>query len=142
MARAARFDHSGFFVARTPLLPIDELVGWAQGLLAPAAVGEGDDEALDAALAHDRARLLAWLRAKVTLPTVREALFVASPSLDDAVSAWLDDEASPRAANVPSILVRYLTRLASRPTPFGLFSACAVGAVVPGGGFAHAPGAR
>ncbi|HEU4406670.1 MAG TPA: lantibiotic dehydratase [Polyangiaceae bacterium] len=142
MAHAARFEHSGLFVARTPLLPIDELVGWAEGLRAPAAAAEGDDAALDAALAHDRARLLAWLRAKARRPEVREALFVASPSLDDAVSAWLDDEASPRAANVPSILVRYLTRLASRPTPFGLFSACAVGTVVPGGGFAHAPGPR
>lgn len=139
--RRAAFAHSGFFVARTPLLAIDELVGWAQGLRAPAAVGEGD-EALEAALAHDRARLLAWLRTKARLPLVREALFVASPSLDDAVSAWLADEASPRAANVPSILVRYLTRLASRPTPFGLFSACAVGTIVPNGGLAYAPGAR
>ncbi len=142
MAQAASFEHSGFFVARTPLLPIDELAGWGRGLRAPAAAREGDDAALGAALEHDRARLLAWLRAKAALPTVREALFVASPSLDDAVSAWLADEASPRAANVPAILVRYLTRLASRPTPFGLFSACALGAIVPGGGFAHAPGAR
>ncbi len=116
---------SGFFAFRTPLLPFDVLRAWGEGLGAAAAVSEGRG-ALEAALAADRARLVERLRALVVDPVVREALFVASPSLDDAVDAWLKDPAAERARGVVEIRVRDLARMCARATPFGLFSGCSV----------------
>ena len=113
---------SGFFAFRTPLLPFDVLAGWSEGLRAPSAT----DAELDEAIAHDHATLLARLHALVVDPVVREALFVASPSLDDAIEAWLRDPKSERAAGVVNILTRYLGRMCARATPFGLFSGCSV----------------
>jgi thiopeptide-type bacteriocin biosynthesis protein len=113
---------SGFFAFRTPLLPFDVLARWSEGLAAPTA----SDDALADALAEDHALLVSRLRALVADPIVREALFVASPSLDDAIDAWLKDPASERAHGVAEILTRYLGRMCARATPFGLFSGCSV----------------
>ena len=75
------FVSSGFFALRTPLLPFDELLAWSDGLEGASA---GDDPAqLEAAIAKDRSRLGQRLRGIFTRPEVREALFVASPSLDE-----------------------------------------------------------
>ena len=93
-----------------------------RGSSAPTA--EGD--ALDDALARDQALLVSRLRDIVLDRVVREALFVASPSLDDAIEAWLKDPASERARGVVEILTRYLGRMCARATPFGLFSGCSV----------------
>jgi thiopeptide-type bacteriocin biosynthesis protein len=125
---------AGFFVLRTPLLPWEALESWGAGIGAPEASGSGsgsDARAtdLEAILAADRALLEGRLRAKVADPILREALFVASPSLDDALSAWLVDGASHRARGVATILVRYLARMTTRSTPFGLFSGCSVGTI-------------
>src|SRR5689334_19883890 len=98
------FRPSGFFVVRLPLLSIDELARWGEGALAPVAVDAGD-EALAAAVAADRARLVAGLRARVQDPVLREALFLASPSLDEAIATWLGGGADP--SNVTGILTRY-----------------------------------
>src|SRR5262245_52690583 len=85
----ADFAPSGFFALRTPLLPFDELLAWSEGLEATAV---GDDPArLEAALAVDRARLRQRLRQVYTRPEVREALFVASPDLEERLDLWLRD---------------------------------------------------
>lgn len=131
---------SGFFVVRTPLLPFGALTALGEGLVAPRASADGVD--LGAALAEDRERLLERLRRLVERPEIREALFVASPSLDDALSAWLSDSSAPRAHDVPEILFRYLPRMAARPTPFGLFSGCSLGWIGPRTRFALAPHAE
>ena len=83
------FTHGGAFVLRTPLRPFATL----------DSLGD--------------------VRALVADPVVREAIFLASPSLADDV----DDPGATRA------LQSYVTRLAGRATPFGLFAGCAVGAV-------------
>src|ERR1700733_8411967 len=116
----AKIHHAGFFALRTPLLPFDVLTAWAADVEAPTAAADP----LEAALARDRARLHERLRAIVLRPDVREALFVASPSLDEAIDAWLADPKSPRARGVEEIVTRYLMRMAARCTPFGLFSGC------------------
>ncbi|WXA88046.1 lantibiotic dehydratase [Pendulispora rubella] len=60
---------------------------------------------------------------------VREALFLASPSLDSAIDAWLENPDAPRARDVEAIASRYIARMAARPTPFGLFAACTAAAI-------------
>lgn len=110
---------SGFFAFRVPALPMDVLTAWSEGMEAPHA---GPDD-LAGALERDRSRLRERLRALGRRPTVRGALSVASPDLLGAV------ESRPEDAGVEAALVRYLTRMASRATPFGLFAACGHGAV-------------
>lgn len=106
------FGPSGFFAFRTPLLPFDELLAWGEGPEAPLA-----------------GVLRARLRAIVTRPEVREALFVASPSLDAQFSVWLQNPESEKGQKVERSLVRYFSRMAGRPTPFGLFAGCSLGTV-------------
>lgn len=113
---AATIRPSGFFVLRTPLLPLDVLRRWTSGI--PGTTWDDDAVVLEARL-----------RELVRQPAIREALFLASPSLEHAIQAWLADAESPRARGVMPIVVRYLVRMAARSTPFGLFSGCSTGRV-------------
>jgi thiopeptide-type bacteriocin biosynthesis protein len=117
---------SGFFVFRTPLLPFEEIEAWSAGLAAPAAAAgpEPDAERLAAALAGDRALLRARLGSLVERPEILEAVFVASPSLADALEIWRRDPDGKKGQRAERALVRYFLRMASRATPFGLFSGC------------------
>jgi thiopeptide-type bacteriocin biosynthesis protein len=105
MTRARdEFAHNGGFVLRTPLLPFATL----------DAVSDGD--------------LAANLRALLADPAVREAVFLASPTLDERVERWLAGDEADEDEVVRPVL-SYVTRMAARPTPFGLFAGCAVGTV-------------
>lgn len=118
---------AGFFVLRTPLAPLQELTAWSEGLEAPRALENADG--LEAALAADRNTLRARLTGHLKRPEIRDAIFVASPSLDESLDAWLEDPESERGQRVERALVRYFARLAGRPTPFGLFAGCSVGTI-------------
>jgi thiopeptide-type bacteriocin biosynthesis protein len=102
-----------------PALPFCVLTDWAQGVEAPAC----PPDQLGSALERDRTRLRTRLTDLVQRPEVALALSVASPDLLDAVRDRSDDP------GVEAALVRYLSRMASRPTPFGLFAACGVGQI-------------
>jgi lantibiotic biosynthesis protein len=116
-----------FFVLRAPLLPFETIVRLGDGLRAPAALD--DHTQLSEALMHDRSCLRAQMRDLVQTPAIREAIFVASPDLDAAVDQWLVDPDSPRVRGVERSLVRYLTRMSARPTPFGLFASTCLGVI-------------
>jgi lantibiotic biosynthesis protein len=130
MAKAAPespFVPAGFFSYRTPLLPFEELEAFGEGLEAPAAAG--DPERLESALAADRERLRARLRALADRPEVLEAVFLASPSLHESLSLWRAQPDSKKGQRAERALVRYLYRMTARATPFGLFSGCSLGPV-------------
>ena len=116
-------EPAGFFAWRTPLLPFDELVAWSAGLTAAGAA----PESLAAALVEDRRLLRERLRAAVARPEIREALYVASRSLDESLEVWLREPESERGQKVERTLVRYFSRMTSRATPFGLFAGCSTG---------------
>lgn len=118
-----------FFLLRTPLLPFGELMAWSAGLESPAAAASGDPERLATAVAADRERLREQLRRLVGRPEIREALFVASPSLEEGLAAWLRDPEGKKGRRAEESLVRYVQRMVSRATPFGLFSGCSTGVV-------------
>jgi class I lanthipeptide synthase len=125
--RAAPPEHrpTGGFVLRTPLLSRDALERWGDGLAVPAA---GDDAAaLAVALDADRAALRARLAELVARPEVREAIFVASPVLEASIDGWLASPTSEAGQKTERSLVRYVSRMAARPTPFGLFAGNTVG---------------
>ena len=117
------FAASGFFALRTPLLAFDALVKWGRDLAATASA-EGH---LEAMLARDRAVLRQRLREQVADPVVREALFLASPVLEESLPLWEAEPESERGQKVERTLVRYFMRMAGRATPFGLFAGHSTG---------------
>jgi thiopeptide-type bacteriocin biosynthesis protein len=122
-----QFTPSGFFVLRTPLLPFEELTAWSEGLEAVGSLA--DSQALEAALERDRARLRARLLAAVTRPEVRDAIFVASPSLDEALEVWQREPDSKQGRKLEPAVVSYFSRAAARATPFGLLAGWTTGTV-------------
>jgi thiopeptide-type bacteriocin biosynthesis protein len=122
-----RFTTSGAFVLRAPLLPFDELTHWGRG---PSVAAMPDDADADAdAIVRDRARLRERLRQMAARPDVRDALLVASPRLVAALPDWEVAPDTRQGRSIERSLVRYVTRMSTRPTPFGLFAGCAVGTV-------------
>jgi thiopeptide-type bacteriocin biosynthesis protein len=106
---ASLYEPLDFFVVRAPLLPLDTyraLSGPAPG--AAAGLPEANP-----------ARLLAFD------DRVRRALAVGSLSLLDALARGGDDTSRTRKTDIK--LLRYLIRMATRPTPFGLFAGVALG---------------
>ncbi len=120
-------EPSGFFVLRTPLLPFRVVADWSAGLEAPGCLD--DPAALDEALASDRMRLRRRLEDIVAEPGVRDAVYVASPSLESAIDVWRKDPDGDRGRRAERSLVCYLMRAAVRPTPFGLFAGCTTGTI-------------
>jgi thiopeptide-type bacteriocin biosynthesis protein len=124
-----RWVADGFFVMRTPMLPADVLHGLSEGLEAAACWRGGDRRALEIAVGRDRERVRDRLLALSHRPELREALFLASPSLEQALAEWRRDPASKRGEKLERSLLRYVSRMAGRPTPFGLFAGCSIGYV-------------
>jgi class I lanthipeptide synthase len=122
-----RYSPSGFFVLRTPLLPFEEIAAWSEGLEAVGALG--DASRLQAALERDRTQLRARLMAAVTRPELRDAIFVASPSADEALDIWQKEPDSRQGRKVEPALVAYFSRAAARATPFGLFAGSTTGTI-------------
>ena len=69
------------------------------------------------------------LRTLVTAPVVREAIFVASPDLERSIDLWLTSPETDRGQAIERGLLRYVVRMASRPTPFGLFAGNGTGTI-------------
>lgn len=113
MKPSVPFVPSGFFALRTPYLPFEELEAWSAGLTG--------------AEAPDRELLRQRLGELIDRPEIREAVFVASPSLYDGLALWRREPEGKKGQRAERALVRYLLRMAGRPTPFGLFSGCSLG---------------
>ncbi|MCA9728281.1 MAG: lantibiotic dehydratase, partial [Candidatus Eisenbacteria bacterium] len=124
-----RQTHSyGFLALRTPFLPLDSLRQWADDLTCASHPDDADR------WARDRETALERLRRLLDSPVVREAIFLASPDLDEVIDGWRERVAhSPREsetdARVVRALVKYLYRMGSRCTPFGLFAGNSAGQV-------------
>ncbi len=114
---AARYSSNGFFVLRSPLLPFSDFLDWAR------ASADDQDPAAHVQAVRER------LRAMVERPEVRQALFVASPSLQDSIEYWSKSPTDRRGAKIERALVKYVERMSTRPTPFGLFAGCSVGSI-------------
>ncbi|MFP2906595.1 lantibiotic dehydratase family protein [Pyxidicoccus sp. 3LFB2] len=114
LASLPGYTTSGFFVLRSPLLPFDTLLDWSEGA------------------SEDRALLRRRLAAGLARGELREALFLASPSMDEGLSEWLRAPEGEWGQKVERALVRYWQRMAARATPFGLFAGGAVGLMGPG----------
>ncbi|CAM5370834.1 hypothetical protein SVIOM74S_06528 [Streptomyces violarus] len=94
------YRHAGFFLLRTPALPASTFHRLT------------DDAALSALSGT---------------PRVRRALEVASPSLGAALREGHEPGDGKRGRRIRSGLLRYLTRMSTRPTPYGAFAAVTMG---------------
>lgn len=121
------FSTSGFFVLRTPLLPLEEFLALSEGLTLAQALRDGGD--LDAAAAADRKLVRSRLQQLLNRPEVKEALWLASPDLFSTLSLWEKQPDSDKGQKLEHSLYRYIARMSSRPTPFGLFAGCSVGKI-------------
>jgi thiopeptide-type bacteriocin biosynthesis protein len=115
------FLSSGFFVLRTPALPIEEFLK----LSCPAAVSPG----VRVHHGGDRASARAHLRTWVERPEVREALWLASPELVQSLATWQNDPESAKGRRLEHALYRYFARMTARATPFGAFAGCSLGEI-------------
>ncbi len=103
----SRISHEEFFVVRTPRLALEELY----------KLGESEQQT--------NAALEEWL----AMPGVEEAIYLASPSLLERIALWRSKPDSKQGKKVAQALLKYMIRMSSRPTPFGLFSGIARGKV-------------
>ncbi len=115
-----------FFVLRAPLLPLQTVSDWAGGAGALDACHDSD-ERLEQALAADRALLRGRLDRLLSDSQVVDALALGSPDLADGVATWRAGPGTKAGRSVERSLVRFLTRLASRPDLFGLAGAYLTG---------------
>lgn len=113
------FEPEDFFVLRSPLLPFEEYDRWMKA----ASTSSGDQQT---ALEH---HLLGLARR----PEIAEALFVASPSLSEGLEKLGDaadaNLSAKKTARLRDSLTRYLSRMMTRSTPFGLFAGGSLGAL-------------
>jgi class I lanthipeptide synthase len=117
-----------FFIVRTPLLPIDDLVAWSAGIEYSDLAQSKIDLDTRAQLWKSSVALLRnRLREIIERPEVLQALHIASPSLQCGIERWKCDPDSKEGIQAERSLVRYLSRMCTRPTPFGLFAGCSVG---------------
>ena len=121
------FTTSDFFVLRTPLFPFEEFLNFSRELATARALANGSD--LAEAIAHDRQEIRARLQEFVRRPEVQEALWIASPEFSQSLATWWNAPESAKGQKLEQSLYRYVARMTSRPTPFGLFAGCATGKI-------------
>jgi lantibiotic biosynthesis protein len=113
-----------FYMLRAPILPAT-IFSHVTAMEAPAlhVDQESSDERLERSVAHSQ-HLLQTLASQ---PGVEQALTIASFSLMEGLARIHGGEHSSRSTRAFSRLLRYLVRMSTRPTPFGLFAGIAVG---------------
>jgi hypothetical protein len=60
-------------------------------------------------------------------PIIKEAIYLASPVLFKEIEKWSIGKNLDEKGKIRNSFLKYLSRICSRPTPFGLFSGCSIG---------------
>ncbi|HEY0110785.1 MAG TPA: lantibiotic dehydratase family protein, partial [Fibrella sp.] len=98
---------SNFFVLRRPAYSVSKLVQFHDRL---------STHSLDDTLRH-----------YYQDPLAQEALLAASPALYERFHRWLAGESMPEQKKLLTTLHKYVVRMCSRSTPYGLFAGCSSG---------------
>ena len=107
MSKAKEYLPFKNFVVRTPLLPFSQL-----------------EETLER-MKNQKLELKQILEN----PVILEAIFLGSPVLHQEIQKYLDQKTKdPKEEDrLKNAVIRYLTRMSTRCTPFGLFAGCSMG---------------
>jgi len=102
------------FVVRNPLFPINTFFTW---------------KAENNNCVESREILLKALKEFYQQPLAREALYVASPDLHSQLQLWLENkiEKPEKKERTELSLIKYMIRMCTRCTPYGLFASCSTG---------------
>ena len=99
--------------------------------LSPSSMGQtgqGAEGVAHGPTSDNRAQFRQILRGLLRRGEVRAAIALASPDLNLRIPAWLAGSLKGKAAQgVERSLVKYLSRMSSRSTPFGLFAGVTIG---------------
>ncbi len=124
MSTRTGFKPSGFFVLRTPLLPFTEFLKWGEDLLiSDQNISSFSQETFE----RVRQQLRRRLQEIVHRPEIREALFLASPSLEERISKWFQELENKNTKKIENSIINYFSRMTGRATPFGLCAGCSIG---------------
>jgi hypothetical protein len=96
-----------FFVIRAPRMPVNNLL----------------------TLNSDKDKTRQLISQWIEQPEVKEALYLATPSLLERIGYWRNKPDSKQGKKVEQALLKYMIRMCSRPTPFGLFSGIHTGKI-------------
>src|SRR5580698_10524681 len=110
----------GWVIIRTPVLAFEDWFSWTK-LSDPVEYGCVQGQTGDV----ERQLRIALLK-KLT-PAFLEILFFASPDLYSSIRYWLDDPNTRRGQATENHLVAFLSRMATRATPFGLCAGYTLG---------------
>lgn len=119
------YTHADFYMLRAPALSaqIFTRLSTAGHISAKTALGK-----LDTALQIQQRSCSQLLRELASQPQITQALAVASPSLQEGLERLQQGKGSlTQQKRTYAGLMRYLIRMSTRPTPFGLFSGVASG---------------
>lgn len=105
-----KIQASDFYLLRIPLLPFNTIQQFHK------AANQSADSFINE------------IRRLYTTPLLQEALFLASIPLHQETLKWLNNH-HETSLKLPLALYRYLLRMCSRCTPYGLFAGCATGSV-------------
>ncbi|MFI6505294.1 lantibiotic dehydratase [Nonomuraea typhae] len=109
------YKAAGFFMLRTPMLPAVHLLDIFSREQSGGVPWSGG--------------ALSEICSLMRTPRVLQALHSASPDLIGAAQCLQSEQVAldAKTIRVASSVMRYLTRMATRPTPFGLFAAVGIG---------------
>ena len=111
------YETHASFVLRTPLFPIKRFFDWKV------------DPAVSAA--RQKESLREHIRSFYAQPIVQEALYIGSPDLHAQLPLWLDNkiEKEDKKEKLEISLAKYMIRMCTRCTPYGLFASCTSGRI-------------
>jgi hypothetical protein len=101
----SRFEVDARFCHRTPLLPLHDFT--ALGVEVETVRGK--------------------IRELLARKEIQDAIFIASPDLHASLAVWHEQPDSAHGRQIERALIRYVSRMAGRATPFGAFSGISVG---------------
>jgi thiopeptide-type bacteriocin biosynthesis protein len=121
---SALYAPAGFYLLRAPVLPASV---FRQITEVPVRSSGGFDDS-ETRLVEARQRSRATLRRLAADPVIEQALMVASTAIFHGLARLeRTDGDDRRIERAYAGLFRYLVRMSTRPTPFGLFAGVAVG---------------
>jgi thiopeptide-type bacteriocin biosynthesis protein len=105
------------FVVRNPLFPLEYYFHWK---------ADAGKHALTA-----KETLRRSLREFYCQPLVQEALYIGSPDLHEQLLLWIEDriDKPDKKDKLELSLVKYMIRMSTRCTPYGLFASCTAGRI-------------
>lgn len=107
LSRMSVLNACDFFLSRMPLLSYEEVLQ------------------LHRNTRNDQPSFVSALRKIYSQPLLQEAVFLASPTLYAEMLKWLPS--ADTSLKLPLALYRYLLRMSTRCTPYGLFAGCSTG---------------